>query len=132
VRFAGALTGRALAAELAVADAFVSASRSEGFGVAIVEALATGLPVLATRSGGPDAIVIPECGLLVAPDDVDALAEGLVALVGDLAKFDRRAIASSVAERFSPQAVGERLVRLYSEVLAGGPLSGTLAEGVSR
>jgi glycosyltransferase involved in cell wall biosynthesis len=131
VRFVGALTGRALAEELAGAHAFVSSSRKEGFGVALVEGLATGLPVLATRSGGPEDFVRPEQGILVAPDDADALAVGLVDLVEGLAGFDRRAIAASVAEQFAPDIVGRRLVRLYSEVLAGGALSHTLAEGVA-
>lgn len=66
--------------ELAVAGAFVSASRWEGFGVAIVEALSAGLFVIATRCdfGPEDIITAPELGVLVAPEDPDALAAAMI------------------------------------------------------
>jgi len=52
-------------------------SRYETFGVALVEAMATGLPAVATRCGGPEDIVTDQTGQLVPPDDPDALAEAL-------------------------------------------------------
>lgn len=116
VRMTGALSGEALAAELAVADAFVLPSRREGFGVALIEALACGLPALATRSGGPQDIIAEGDGLLVAPDDAVSLADGLVALATVLPRFDRAAIAARARERFSPQSVGVRLVEVYRQV----------------
>lgn len=127
VRFTGVLTGRELAAELAAADLSVLPSRSEGFGVAVIEAMATGLPVVATRSGGPETIIDAETGVLVATDDPAALAAGLADAVARLASFDRAAIAARATARYAPAAVGERLVRLYREVLGGGPLTGTIA-----
>lgn len=69
---------------LRAADTFVLASRWEGFGVALVEALQCGLPVLATdcEFGPADVITDPALGRLVRPDDPQALAEGLRAAVG--------------------------------------------------
>lgn len=66
--------------ELATADCFVSASRWEGFGVAIVEAMSAGLPVIATDCdfGPSDLIDIPEKGCVVPAGDVDALAAAMV------------------------------------------------------
>lgn len=128
VTFTGTLLGTDVSDAFAQADAFVLPSRQEGFGVALIEAMATGLPVVATRSGGPEGIVIPTDGVLVAPGDVASLAGGIIALLESLDSYDRRAIAARTAERYSPQAVGERLTGLYAEVLAGGPISGTLAE----
>jgi len=67
-------------AELRAADAFVIASRWEGFGVAIIEALSTGLPVIAARCdfGPADIITSPEIGTLVAAEDEAALADAIL------------------------------------------------------
>jgi len=67
---------------LAAADVYCQPNASpEPFGIAIVEALYCGLPVIATAEGGPAEIVSPECGLLVPPDDRQALAEALTHLL---------------------------------------------------
>jgi len=129
VRFAGALAPDRLPELFAAADVFVLPSRAEGFGVALVEAMATGLPVVATRSGGPEDIVRSGDGVLVAPDDVRALADGIATLVEHRADYDSREIAARVSERFAPEAVGARLTRLYAQVLAGDTLSGAVDSG---
>jgi glycosyltransferase involved in cell wall biosynthesis len=129
VRFSGALANEALVSALEQADAFVLPSRREGFGVALVEALATGLPALATRSGGPNDIIEPGDGLLVPPDDEAALAYGLAALGQTLDTYDRPAIASRAVARFSPASVGRRLVAVYRAVLANGSVPEAVGRG---
>jgi glycosyltransferase involved in cell wall biosynthesis len=126
VTFTGTLLGSDVPVAFAGADAFVLPSRDEGFGVALVEAMATGLPVVATRSGGPEDIVSGDDGLLVSPGDPDELAEAILAISSRLHDYDGASIARRTAERYSAEAVGGRLVRLYTEVLSGVPLSGTL------
>lgn len=65
-------------------DLCAVSSRSEGFSLATVQALATGLPIVATRSGGPEEILEGSgAGLLVPPDDPAALAAALIALSND-------------------------------------------------
>lgn len=127
VTFHGRLLDEDVARAYADADVFVLPSRSEGFGVALIEAMATGLPVVATRSGGPEDIVLAGDGLLAEPDDVRSLTEAIAAVVGDLETYDSCRIASRAGERYSPTVIADRLIRLYDEVLRGGPLSGSFA-----
>jgi len=77
LRLLGPQTGAALAAGYAAADLVVLPSRAETFGMVVTEALARGIPVLASAVGGvPEALgVLP--GILVPPDDASALAAGL-------------------------------------------------------
>src|SRR2546430_17322427 len=70
-------------------DVYVGASRrydllAEGFGIAIVEASACGLPVVGGRAGGvPDAVRDGETGILVDPDDAAAVAHGITPVLDD-------------------------------------------------
>jgi glycosyltransferase involved in cell wall biosynthesis len=64
-------------------DVFVLASRFEGYGMAIAEAIAHGLPVVSTTAGAIPDTVPAQAGLLVPPDDVEALAQALFDLISD-------------------------------------------------
>jgi len=118
VEFAGALSPTALSREMAAADLYVQPSRREGFGVALVEALATGLPVVATDSGGPADIVAPSSGVLVEPDDVAALVTGLRFVLDRLGAFDGSVIAADARSRFGRLAIAPRLVAVYRAAIA--------------
>jgi glycosyltransferase involved in cell wall biosynthesis len=82
VRFAG--FRHDMPACLAAADIVALPSLHEGLGVAALEAMAAGRPVLASRVGGlGEVVVAEETGLLVPPGDADALAAALARLAGD-------------------------------------------------
>jgi mannosyltransferase len=66
-----------LRARYRAADVFVSPSFAEGFGLALLEGMACGLPALASQAGIAPEIVTPESGRLVPPGDVDALVDAL-------------------------------------------------------
>jgi glycosyltransferase involved in cell wall biosynthesis len=70
-------------------DVFVLASRFEGYGMALAEAIAHGLPVVSTTAGAIPDTVPPDTGLLVPPDDVAALAQALRRLIADRAERQR-------------------------------------------
>jgi glycosyltransferase involved in cell wall biosynthesis len=74
-------------------DVFVLASRFEGYGMALAEAIAHGIPVVSTMAGAIPDTVPAGTGLLVPPDDAAALAQALRRLIGDPA--DRRRLATN-------------------------------------
>lgn len=97
-------------------DVFVLCSNLEGTSVSVIEAMASGTPVVATAVGGTPALLgNGEYGVLVPPRDPDALAAALVALLRDPARRDalaRRARARA-CEEYSTAAMVEGYERLY-------------------
>lgn len=98
VRWRGPLDGPAVAAALAEADLFVWPAINEAFGMALLEAQAAGLPVVAGASGGISGIVADrETGLLTPPGDTDAFAVALRRLL--LCCHERAAMGAAARER---------------------------------
>ncbi|MEP7116639.1 MAG: glycosyltransferase family 4 protein [Acidobacteriota bacterium] len=100
VTLAGELDEAALAAAYDRADLFVLATRHEGYGMAVAEALACGVPVVSTATGGISELVDATSGVIVPMDDPEALAEALAPLVSDDGAR-ARAIAGARATRDS-------------------------------
>jgi glycosyltransferase involved in cell wall biosynthesis len=108
---------------LARAQIACAPSRSEGFSSSIVEAMAAGLPVVATEVGGtPELVQEGETGLLVPPHDPQALAERLLSLLRDPGRA--RALGAAgrkrVEQEFALPALSKRLGELYRTVLGEG------------
>ncbi|HET7112187.1 MAG TPA: glycosyltransferase family 4 protein, partial [Pyrinomonadaceae bacterium] len=100
---------------------FVSAARSEPFGLSIVEAMATGLPVIASASEGASEILEDErTGKLVPIDDADALAEAINHLLDNPAERSRLGHNAQLTarQRYSLTRMAIDTERVYSEVLA--------------
>lgn len=102
VRFTGELDGRRLAACYGEADLFVLASACETYGMALAEALAHGLPVVATRTGAARELLGEAAGLLVDPGDRTALGAAIQRLVANPALRARLADGAWVAGRQLP------------------------------
>ncbi len=101
-------------------DVFVLSSSDEGFSLSTVQAMATGLPVVVTRSGGPETIVDDgRSGILVPPRDPAALAGGIEEMLRspDRAAQMGRAARERVLRDFSLERMVERYAELYDRVL---------------
>lgn len=115
IRFAGQVAPVDVPLWLAAADVFCLPSRSEGMPVSVMEALAAGLPVVATTVGGiPEQLEEGVNGLLVPPGDAGALAQALRAALDR--EWDEAAIRAT-SERFWWSRLAPRLAALYEDLL---------------
>lgn len=111
VTFAGELEGAALDAAYHSADLFVLATRYEGYGMAVAEALARGIPVVSTDTGAIVELVGDRAGVLVPPDNVESLAGELKRLLTDAGDFARlkRGAMSARSRRFTWESAAARM-----------------------
>lgn len=115
VRFHGERPKAEVAEHMRRADLYVLASIYENNPSAVLEALVSGLPVVATRVGGVPEVVTEERGELAEPKDVAGLATKIEQALAR--EFDRGAIADGAAREFGLDVIGRSLADVYSEVL---------------
>ena len=113
IHFLGKLTPGQILSELHRAKILAVTSRFEAFGVVFIEAMSTGLPVLAARSGGPDSFVTEGVGKLVKSDSAEAVYEGLKHIYNHYEEYDPVSIREYVMDHFSREAV----MREYTELI---------------
>ena len=117
VSFLGKL--ESVAPLLAGADVYLLPSQSESFGLSALEALASGVPVIASRVGGlPEVVRDGETGWLLPVGDVEAMAEAAIALLRDDARW--RAVSTAAAadarKRFALDDIVSQYEALYRDV----------------
>jgi glycosyltransferase involved in cell wall biosynthesis len=100
-------------------DIFVLPSLNEGMGRVLVEAMATGLPIVASRVGGiPDLVKHGENGLLVPPADEGALERAISDLLSDEARRKRMGeTGKRICRPYSIEAMVEKIDDLYSRLV---------------
>ena len=98
-------------------DMFVLPSRNETFGVVYIEALACGVPVIATDCGVPSEIVTPENGLFIPKENVDALSSAISYMAQNINQYDRKAIAEDCQARFSSEVIAKQLTHIFEETI---------------
>jgi len=119
VQFMGTVPHDDLPAVYAAADVFVRPSLSEGLGSVFLEAMAAGVPVIASPVGGiPDIVRDGETGLLAGPDDDAAVAHAMVRLLVDAALRDRITAGADAMVRgqYDWTAVASRMAAVYEQV----------------
>jgi len=105
---------------LACADLFLLPSATESFGLVALEAMACGVPVVASRVGGiPDVVPHGVAGYLAEPTDIDTMVEASVDLLSDSQRWDSFSRAAhTAAERFSADRVVSEYEAFYQEVVS--------------
>lgn len=98
-------------------DVYILSSSSETFGVAAGEALACGVPVIATDCGGPRDFMNDFNGLLIPVNDTEAMTKAMLYMVNHYKDYDRAQIAEDCRKRFSSEAIGKQLEDIFEEVI---------------
>ena len=113
VSFTGLLQGQALADELSSGDFLVLSSNYENMPVVILEALASGLPVVSTNVGGIKEMIDDSKGILVEPRNKEALAEAMIKMIETHKDYDANYLRNSVIEKYGYESVGRFLDSIY-------------------
>lgn len=117
VIFHGKKTSAEVAEAYQKADFLVLFSNFENLPCVIVEAFASGIPVLSTAVGGIAEIVSPERGILIPQGDEDALLQGMNQMLDHSDEYDRQVIRQYALNTFSNDIIGRQIYEVYSKVL---------------
>jgi len=117
VKLYGRLQRTQIAEIMNESKCFVVPSKYETFGVVFIEAMACGLPVIATHCGGPESFVDETNGILNPVDDRSALVSAFKYMLKNADNFDSEMIAKTTASNFSPNAVSQKIINVYENLL---------------
>ena len=117
VVFHGKKTSAEVAEAFASADGFVLFSNFENLPCVIVEAFASGVPVLTTDVGGIAEIVAPERGILIHSGDEEALLQGMSTLLDHSDEYDKVAIRQYALKTFAAPIIGQQIADVYKKVV---------------
>lgn len=98
-------------------DCFVLSSRLETFSIVLIEAMAKGLPVIATRCGGPETFVRPEDGVLVPKENTEELAKAMKNMIKHYQKYNGEKIRAHCHDNFSQNVIADKIISVYNQVL---------------
>ena len=117
VIFHGKKTSAEVAEAYQQADFFVLFSNFENLPCVIVEAFASGVPVLSTSVGGIAEILSPERGILIPQGDEEALLQSMNQMLDHSSEYDRQAIRDYAIKTFAAQNIGQQIFETYKEVV---------------
>lgn len=118
VHFHGLKTKPEVAGFMKQSNFFVLPSLWENLPCVLIEAMASGLPIVATEVGGIPEIINEKVGVLVPPKDVEALAEAIDYMLDHYQDYSTKEIAQYASERFSYETVGKQLLEIYEKVMS--------------
>jgi glycosyltransferase involved in cell wall biosynthesis len=116
VCFHGVKSKQEIAEFMGKSHFYVLPSLSETFGVVLIEALASGLPVIATNKGGPNEIITKDVGILIPPKDANGLAEAIDNMLDHHMDYSPEKISQYAKDNFSCETVGKTLDDIYRKV----------------
>jgi len=117
VKFYGLLPRKEIREVYCNYDCFVLPSETETFGVACVEAMVAGLPVIATLCGGPEDYVTDETGILIPVKDKDALIRAMCSMYINVRRYNKDVICEYATKTFCATRIAKEIESVYFEVL---------------
>lgn len=115
--FLGGLNRKQVKENIDRSHAFLLASFYETFGVVLIESLATGRPVIATNSGGPEDIITPENGIILKDFNATTMAAAIEKLMNTYSNFNQAKISEDCYSRFSEKKIISSLEEVYEKAL---------------
>lgn len=113
----GKVERKVLLEEYSTGDAFILLSKSETFGVAYIEALACGLPVLSLDCGGTGEFITEENGVIVKSEETAEIAKAVSEFITKLDCYDRERISEEILEKYGYENIANRLIEIYRGLL---------------
>lgn len=120
VIFLGRVTRDKIVQEMQEANCLILGSSYEAFGVVLIEAMSTGLPVIATRSGGPESILNESCGFLVESGNVEELTGTMLRMILEYDRFNQQNIRGMTLKYYGSQIIAEKYLEVFEGILKEG------------
>ncbi len=117
VKFLGGMNSIEIAKEMKNSDAFILFSNFENLPVVLIEAMASGLPIIATRVGDVPRLVDVERGILVDAGNEAQLVIAIEEMSNKFGFFDRAAIRKFAHEKYSMNSIADKLASFYKQVI---------------
>jgi glycosyltransferase involved in cell wall biosynthesis len=117
VSFVGEVAHHQVAQYLQQANAFVLFSRHENFPCVIPEALCCGLPVVASNVGGVAEAIHEQNGFVVPSNNVEALANAMIALMNNYTNYNSLYIANEAKAKYASEIIGQQFIEVYKKLL---------------
>jgi glycosyltransferase involved in cell wall biosynthesis len=117
INFLGRISREEMQKEMQMAACFVLPTRYEAFGAVLIEAMATGLPVIATRSGGPDTIVNSDNGILIDTENAEQLAIAMEDMMLRINELSEQKIREQTMDRYGQNSVMKQYNKLFLQLL---------------
>jgi glycosyltransferase involved in cell wall biosynthesis len=117
VEFRGQISREKLAAEMQKSSCLLISSRHETFGVVAIEALSAGIPVISTRCGGPESIIMEDVHGYFTDFSAPSLLEKMKQVWEHRDRFSAEKLHEYAEQEFSRQAIAQKLETIYHEVL---------------
>lgn len=119
IDFVGAISREKLNDYINKADAFVLPSKYETFGIAYIEALACGLPIITTKCGGPEDFFDEKIGYMIPVGDLNELQKAMINVIDNINDFKSDYLRKYVEDRFSKDVISQKIINVYNSVLNG-------------
>ena len=98
-------------------DCFVVSSKSETFGVVVIEALSRGLPIVTTKCGGVNGIINQKNGVFVDVGDSKGMASAMQYIKNNIDQYNHSSIRTECLENYSPIIIAKKLESIYTNVI---------------
>ena len=117
VRLLGVKTPKDVNELLCQSDCFVLSSRLETFAIVVIEAMAKGLPVIATKSGGPESFLRPNHGILIEKENPKELTESMKYMMKHYHDYNSEKIRQYCYDHFSQDTIANQIIEVYKQVI---------------